>query len=158
MGLLRRKKKEKNNKGNGKTVEVINEMPSPRAEELEQLKELLAEAEAQESQMDFVDNTEQAKAILITHMLTNELEKLKQLSDLNGYLIPSLITLGVISKFLRRRQINAPTRENIYSEILTLMISHNRKGRQEFIDLGKGGASNLLELYKQMKGKYGNYM
>jgi len=129
----------------------------PNENEMEDLKNLLKEAEDSEAKFNFVDNSDQAKAILITGMMTSELEKLKHLSELDSRLINSLILVGTVDKFLKKRKIASPVRGFIYSEILTLMISYKRKGRQEFIDLGKGEDSRNT-MMRRLREKFGSYV
>lgn len=131
-------------------------VPAP-AEDMEELRELLKDAEESEAKFNFVDNSDQAKAILITGMMTSDLDKLKHLSELDNKMINSLIVLGTVDKFLKKRKVMSPVRSFIYSEILTLMISHKRKGRQEFIDLGKAddGRGSMM---RRLKEKFGSYV
>lgn len=130
---------------------------APNEQEMEDLKNLLKEAEDSESKFNFVDNSDQAKAILITGMMTSELEKLKHLSELDTKLINGLIVLGTVDKFLKKRRIDSPVRSFIYSEILTLMISYKRKGRQEFIQLGQGEDSRN-GMMRRLREKFGGYV
>jgi len=131
--------------------------PSNSEEDIEELKNLLKDAEESESKFNFVDNSDQAKAILITGMMTSELEKLKHLSELDNKLINSLIVLGTVDKFLKKRRIHSPVRAFIYSEILTLMISYKRKGRQEFIDLGRS-ENDRNSMMRRLREKFGSYV
>lgn len=122
-----------------------------------ELKSALSEAEESEKELNFVDNSDQAKAILISNMLTDKPAKIKHLSEIYAPMMPPLIVLGTVAEFLeKKKKLKCNTRRLIYSEILTLMISYKRKGRGEFVELGKG-EDGRMGLIRKLREKFGGY-
>lgn len=122
-----------------------------------ELKSALSDAEESEKELNFVDNSDQAKAVIITNMLTDKPSKLKHLTELYAPMMPPLIVLGTCAEYLeKKKRLKCTTRRLIYMEILALMISYKRKGRQEFVELGKGEDSRM-GLIRRLREKFGNY-
>lgn len=125
-------------------------------EQLNSLREAFAQANSNENDvselMSYIDSSDRARAYVVAQMLTNDIDKIKHITELTPQMISNLTIVGSTMAYMKEKGIDSSIRRNLYSEVLTLMVSNMRKGRGEIADILKAPqGENLMD---RLKGKY----
>lgn len=132
--------------------------PDKKAVELEALKKAFADAQTADSDMsemmNYIDSSDRARAYVVAQMLTEDIGKIKHITELSPQMISNLVVVGSTMAYMADKGINSSIRKNLYSEVLTLMISNTRKGRGEIAEILKSGFSQET-LASKLQNKFG---
>lgn len=136
----------------------------PTEADLEKLKQIFGEEPAEgetaselSQLMDLLDTRDKANAYIVASFLTSDINKIKHITELGGEMISSLSIVGATSEYMRTKGIESAVRDNLYSEVLTLMVSKDRKGRKELVEAVRSGVDDLKNAIMTTKSRFGAF-
>jgi hypothetical protein len=138
-------------------VDKLDEALVPEAADLEALKAVVEENETinkDAEMMEMIDSQDKAKAFIVSNLMSEKAGKLKHISELSPEMISNLMIVGTTNAYLEKYGVKSVVRQNLYTEILALMVSHKRQGRKEIIDAMRSSVDDLKGVIGQMRSKY----